>query len=211
MIQGGVAVHGDDAGATDIAELVVVVAQLRSEIGDGDKGVGQNTTSKENFESHWGPCLLWSKLWSATAVVCIVGYRWSLFFRAGMILIFPEHMKMVDNDQLLFLHERGKKKLMEGNRVVFNDDSDPASYSGKIVECSWDSEKDVWVCMRIRTDKATPNDFNTYKKVMRSIRDNITEDVLLNEIHEIIRLPMYADRIHNDSKAHHHSNSARRR
>ncbi|KAL7248481.1 hypothetical protein ACSBR2_003251 [Camellia fascicularis] len=119
--------------------------------------------------------------------------------------------EMVDNDQLLFLHERGKKKLMEGNRVVFNDDSDPASYSGKIVECSWDSEKDVWVCMRIRTDKATPNDFNTYKKVMRSIRDNITEDVLLNEIHEIIRLPMYADRIHNDSKAHHHSNSARRR
>ncbi|KAF5953667.1 hypothetical protein HYC85_006523 [Camellia sinensis] len=144
--------------------------------------------------------------------------------------------EMVDNDQLLFLHERGKKKLMEGNRVVFNgwwisslfdifhfffifftstlrfaDDSDPASYSGKIVECSWDSEKDVWACMRIRTDKATPNDFNTYKKVMRSIRDNITEDVLLNEIHEIIRLPMYADRIHNDSKAHHHSNSARRR
>ncbi|KAI8014757.1 mRNA-capping enzyme [Camellia lanceoleosa] len=119
--------------------------------------------------------------------------------------------EMVDNNQLLFLHDRGKKKLMEGNRVVFNDDSDPASYSGKIVECSWDSEKDVWVCLRIRTDKATPNDFNTYKKVMRSIRDNITEDVLLNEIHEIIRLPMYADRIHNDSKAHHHSNSARRR
>uniref|UniRef100_A0A5B6Z2J7 mRNA guanylyltransferase n=1 Tax=Davidia involucrata TaxID=16924 RepID=A0A5B6Z2J7_DAVIN len=119
--------------------------------------------------------------------------------------------EMVDNRQLLFLHERGKKKLMEGNRVVFDDASDPSSYSGKIIECSWDSEEEVWVCMRIRTDKGTPNDFNTYKKVMRSIRDNITEDILLNEIHEIIRLPMYADRIHNDSKAHHHSNSARRR
>ncbi|KAK9290060.1 hypothetical protein L1049_008224 [Liquidambar formosana] len=118
----------------------------------------------------------------------------------------------MDNDrQLLYLYERGKKKLMEGNRVVFKDDSDPASYSGKIVECSWDSEEDVWVCMRIRTDKSTPNDFNTYKKVMRSIRDNITEDILLNEISEIIRLPMYADRIRNDSKAHHHTNSARRR
>lgn len=44
---------------------------------------------------------------------------------------------------------------------------------------------------------------------MRSIRDNITEDVLLNEIFEIIRLPMYADRISNDSKAHQHVNSAR--
>lgn len=46
---------------------------------------------------------------------------------------------------------------------------------------------------------------------MRSIRDNITEEVLLNEIQEIIRLPMYADRIRNDSKAHLHTSSARRR
>lgn len=30
---------------------------------------------------------------------------------------------------------------------------------------------------------------------MRSINDNITEDVLLSEILEIVRLPMYADRI----------------
>lgn len=49
------------------------------------------------------------------------------------------------------------------------------------------------------------------KKVMRSIRDNITEEVLLTEIREIVRLPMYADRIWNDSKAHQHTNAARRR
>lgn len=47
----------------------------------------------------------------------------------------------------------------------FADGSDPASYSGKIVECSWDQNEDVWVCMRIRPDKGTPNEFNTYKKV----------------------------------------------
>lgn len=47
------------------------------------------------------------------------------------------------------------------------DGSDPSSYSGKIIECSWNSEERVWVCMRIRTDKGTPNDFNTYKKVSR--------------------------------------------
>ncbi|XP_024027932.1 mRNA-capping enzyme isoform X1 [Morus notabilis] len=117
-----------------------------------------------------------------------------------------------DDRQLLFLYERGKKKLMEGNRVVFKDGSDPSIYSGKIIECSWDPEEQVWTSMRVRTDKNTPNDFNTYKKVMRSIRDNITEEVLLNEISEIIRLPMYADRIRNDSKAaHQHANSGRRR
>lgn len=46
---------------------------------------------------------------------------------------------------------------------------------------------------------------------MRSIRDNITEEDLLKEIHEIIRLPMYADRIRIDSKAAQHTNSTRRR
>ncbi|KAL4612007.1 hypothetical protein ACB092_08G167400 [Castanea dentata] len=113
-----------------------------------------------------------------------------------------------DNHQLLFLHERGRKRLMEGYRVAFEDGVDPSSYSGKIIECSWDSEKDEWIFMRIRLDKSTPNDINTYKKVVRSIRDNITKDILLNEIEEIIRLPMYVDRIQNDSKAHHQTNLA---
>lgn len=114
-----------------------------------------------------------------------------------------------DGNELLSLFERGKKKLMEGNRVVFRDGLDPSSYSGKIIECSWDGDEQVWVCMRIRVDKTTPNEFNTYRKVMRSIKDNITEEVLLGEINEIIRLPMYADRIRHESKAH--MNSARRR
>ncbi|KAJ1411281.1 Nucleic acid-binding, OB-fold [Sesbania bispinosa] len=118
----------------------------------------------------------------------------------------------VDGDrELLFLYERGKKKLMEGNRVSFTDGSDPSLYSGKIIECSWDFDEQEWKFLRIRTDKSTPNEFNTYKKVMRSIRDNITEDDLLNEINEIIRLPMYADRIRMDSKANQHANVARRR
>ncbi|XP_044461275.1 mRNA-capping enzyme isoform X2 [Mangifera indica] len=108
--------------------------------------------------------------------------------------------EVTDDRQLLFLNERGKKKLMEGNSVKFKDGSDPSLYSGKIIECGWSSEEQVWVYMRIRTDKSTPNEFNTFRKVMRSITDNITEDILLNEIDEIIRLPMYADRIRNDSK-----------
>ncbi|GAB4833948.1 hypothetical protein Ancab_032195 [Ancistrocladus abbreviatus] len=116
-----------------------------------------------------------------------------------------------DGRELIYVHERGKKKLMEGIRVVFTDGSDSTLYSGKIIECSWDSAEDVWIYMRTRTDKSTPNEFNTFRKVRKSITDNITEEVLLNEITEIIFLPMYADRIRNDSKAHHHSSSTRRR
>ncbi|KAL1539518.1 mRNA guanylyltransferase [Salvia divinorum] len=116
--------------------------------------------------------------------------------------------EMVESHQILYLHERGKKKLME-NRVVFPvDGPDASAYNGKIIECSWNSKEDAWVCMRVRVDKGTPNEFNTYRKVMRSIKDNITEDVLLNEINEIIRLPMYSDRIQSESKVH---NASRRR
>ncbi|KAJ4834833.1 hypothetical protein Tsubulata_026289 [Turnera subulata] len=98
----------------------------------------------------------------------------------------------VDNQHHLFLHERGKKRVMEGNRIVFNDASHSFSYSGRIIECYWDPDRKLWIFMRVRTDKSTPNEFNTYKKVMRSIRDNITEEVLLKEIDHTIRLPMYA-------------------
>ncbi|GJR61524.1 mRNA-capping enzyme-like protein isoform X2 [Tanacetum coccineum] len=51
-------------------------------------------------------------------------------------------------------------------------------------------EENVWVFMRMRPDKSKPNEFSTYKKVMRSIQDNITEEAVLNEIQNIIRLSM---------------------
>lgn len=109
--------------------------------------------------------------------------------------------EMVDSRQLLYLFERGKKRLLD-NRVVFPEGTEPSAYSGKIIECAWDSEKDAWIYKKVRVDKGTPNEFNTYRKVMRSIKDNITEDVVLAEIQEIIRLPMYTDRIQKESKVH---------
>lgn len=108
-----------------------------------------------------------------------------------------------DGRQLLYVYERGKTKLMDGAHVVLGEEcedvEDIASLSGKIIECSLDKESGSWSCMRVRTDKSTPNDINTYRKVMRSINDNITEEVLLEEIGEIVTLPMYAERI---AKAH---------
>ncbi|XP_062014585.1 uncharacterized protein LOC133731157 [Rosa rugosa] len=108
-----------------------------------------------------------------------------------------------DGRQLLYLYAYGEKQLMKGERVAFKDSSEHYSfYSGKIIECFRDSEKKEWVYMRSRTDKSTPNDVETYKKVKKSIEDNITEDVLLKEIDNIILLPMYVEQ---------HANSARLR
>ncbi|KAI3888786.1 hypothetical protein MKX03_017429 [Papaver bracteatum] len=57
----------------------------------------------------------------------------------------------------------------------------------------------------------TPNDINVYRMVMRSIKDNITEEFLLKDIGEIVRLPMYADRIRNETEAHSKQHSGRQR
>lgn len=60
------------------------------------------------------------------------------------------------------------KELQASNTETATDDSDSAEYSGKIVECSWDQDEKVWVSMRVRVDKSTPNDINTYRKVSTS-------------------------------------------
>ncbi|CAA6663422.1 unnamed protein product [Spirodela intermedia] len=105
-----------------------------------------------------------------------------------------------DDRHLLFLFERGRRNV-----------EDVSSFSGNIIECSWNPEEQCWVCMRTRPDKATPNDINTYTKVMKSIKDNITEEVLLNEIGEIVQLPMYTDRIAKAQQMQHLHAGVRRR
>ncbi|ESQ32296.1 hypothetical protein EUTSA_v10005507mg [Eutrema salsugineum] len=109
-----------------------------------------------------------------------------------------------DGSQMLFLYEHGRKKLMEGYSVEFRGDGwdHPASYSGKLLECSWDKEKDVWVTMRVRVDKSEPNGVRTALSVIKSINDGITKEVFVQEIREIIRLPMYVERIRMDTQAY---------
>ncbi|CAN1253277.1 mRNA-capping enzyme [Linum perenne] len=105
--------------------------------------------------------------------------------------------------QSLYLFDRGKKRILDGSSVVFSDDDgDTCSFSGKIIECSYNSEKEVWEFMRVRPDKSTPNEFSTFCKVMKSIKDNITEDVVLDKICEIVKLPSYVYRTNSDIEAH---------
>ena len=111
------------------------------------------------------------------------------------------HMNSVDflfevgdeNRQSMYLIDKGRKRRLEGACVNFADDEDPSSFSGKIIECSWNPDERTWKYMRVRPDKPTPNGWNTYIKVMKSIEDNINQDVILEEIADIIHLPMYVD------------------
>lgn len=128
------------------------------------------------------------------------------------------HMNSVDflfevgdeNRQSMYLIDKGRKRRLEGARVNFADDEDPSSFSGKIIECSWNPDERTWKYMRVRPDKPTPNGWNTYIKVMKSIEDNINQDVILEEIADIIHLPMYADRIKQETARIKHDTQRRR-
>jgi len=50
------------------------------------------------------------------------------------------------------------------------------------VECSFDKEERVWKFLRERPDKKHPNGQSVYEKVVNSIRDNITQEELLEHI-----------------------------
>lgn len=61
-------------------------------------------------------------------------------------------------------------------------------YDGKIIECRWDGCR--WVFMRERTDKSFPNALSTAEAVCSTIRNPVTEEILLDFIqHKVKRRP----------------------
>lgn len=73
----------------------------------------------------------------------------------------------------------------------------------KIIECKW--ENDQWIFMRERTDKSFPNGYKTAIGVINSIKDPVTEEILLDFIehhryvkpdHDIMPPPNRIQRVH---------------
>lgn len=77
----------------------------------------------------------------------------------------------------------------------------PRQLDGKIVECTYDPERETewppadptswvgglrtpgaWQYMRLRDDKRAPNEMRTVRAVVQSQRDNVTEDVLCRAV-----------------------------
>lgn len=67
-------------------------------------------------------------------------------------------------------------------RIVFDKEADKVRYDGKIVECAYDKQHAHWTFLRERVDKKLPNAYTVYEKVQKSIRDNITQQELVNRI-----------------------------
>lgn len=85
---------------------------------------------------------------------------------------------------LLLMTKTGEVAI-PGAKVTFPD-KDAAQHDGQIIECSWDAKHESWTYMRERRDKATPNAWHVYEKVLQSIKDDITPGHLVDYIKEAI-------------------------
>ncbi|XP_002974489.2 mRNA-capping enzyme isoform X2 [Selaginella moellendorffii] len=94
----------------------------------------------------------------------------------------------------LSLLEKGNHQVLPGASVSFDDSVDPSTLENKVIECSWNNERQSWEFMRLRPDKPLANAFNTYRKVFNSIKDNITQEELVEEIDRTVKLPMYKEK-----------------
>lgn len=110
------------------------------------------------------------------------GYTVDFLFKVG-----------VNDDYTLYLQHYGRNKQMDGCRVEFRDASNLSSYSGKILECSWDPKRGIWVFVRTRRERLAPDSVNTYEKVKQRMEDEIATDTLLSEISEVLELPIYSE------------------
>eukprot|EP00899_Mesostigma_viride_P025155 jgi/Mesvir1/5824/Mv26558-RA.1 len=96
----------------------------------------------------------------------------------------------------LFLRDKSSTGLRElsGATVTFPAGQSAKDFHKMIIECSWNSHSNSWEYMRTRVDKDSPNAWHVYEKVMASIRDNITEEVLLDRVTKVNNLPLYKSR-----------------
>jgi mRNA-capping enzyme len=60
-----------------------------------------------------------------------------------------------------------------------------------VIECTWNKEQQTWKFLRDRKDKETPNAYHVYEKVMKSIDDNINEEVLLEAVDQALKNTIY--------------------
>jgi len=103
----------------------------------------------------------------------------------------PRPSASKEYDCTLLVNRQGRPFPMEDEKVAFPNRIDPADYHQKIVECSYNPEAKTWVFLRERVDKDTPNDFNVFKKVVRSIEDDIGEEEIVKLSKEATDKPLY--------------------
>ncbi|KAG2485988.1 hypothetical protein HYH03_015311 [Edaphochlamys debaryana] len=74
--------------------------------------------------------------------------------------------------------------------VEFPPGVDPLSYDGKLCECTFDRERGVWLFMRERKDKDTPNGSKVYHRIKESIVNHVDQELLVGTLKQAL---LYSD------------------
>ncbi|GFR49356.1 hypothetical protein Agub_g11382, partial [Astrephomene gubernaculifera] len=79
-------------------------------------------------------------------------------------------------------------------RVEFPPDVDPLTYEGRLVECTFDRGRGVWLFMRERKDKDTPNGDRVYHRIKESIINHVDQELLVGTLKQaLLAQPCYAN------------------
>ncbi|GIM08149.1 hypothetical protein Vretimale_12219 [Volvox reticuliferus] len=77
-------------------------------------------------------------------------------------------------------------------QVEFPPEVDPITYDGKLVECTLDCNRGVWMFMRERKDKDTPNASRVYLRIKESIINHVDQQLLVGTLKDaLLNQPAY--------------------
>lgn len=87
---------------------------------------------------------------------------------------------------------RGCRALPDA-RVLFPPSMDPRTMDLRIIECTWHPDYEVWLYLRDRRDKDTPNAYHVFEKVQDSILRPVSRTALLQAVTLATRGTCYAN------------------
>jgi mRNA-capping enzyme len=96
-----------------------------------------------------------------------------------------------DYDYSLSVQRGGRPMPLEDAQITFPNHINPLDFVNTIIECTYNADFKTWVFLRDRVDKETANDFNVYRKVVKSIEDNIGEEEIIAFTQKASQEPMY--------------------
>merc|ERR1711933_77339 len=87
-----------------------------------------------------------------------------------------------DGQRVLFvLSSNGELEPIE-KEIFFPNKENSLTLDGCVIECKYYKHLEKLIFIKKRRDKVLPNSANVYRKILKSIRDNITEDMLFKTI-----------------------------
>jgi mRNA-capping enzyme len=110
---------------------------------------------------------------------CLLKWKFERLNSVDVLLI--SDLKTQAKYKIFAMSKRGKLEHID-NDVLFPDNDQHITLNRCIIECTYDKNLQKLLLIKKRLDKTTPNGINVYKGIMKSIKDNVSCEELLENI-----------------------------